>query len=238
MFCERHLFCRLSSSAMVSRVDVVLSWAIGGDEVQRWYDVSITSFLGDVVSEELLNSLPGEVEVIRGPDKLRRPLIIELWECMESEEDCLSIGLVRTQAYKDDECDLIPYLSTDGATAVKIPDLGVRFTFPKGQKERFSHAFAAMTKEFGGKSETHIERQVLHLMGRELPGCVLRRKIGRFFSDVNGEDSPLAIRCVLVINASGGLLLRMDTCWFAMVEDAVTAAEVKTAVNSIYNASF
>ena len=66
----------------------------------------------------------------------------------------------------------------------------------------------------------------------------MRRKIARFFSEINGDDSPLTIQCVLVINARGELLLRMDLRPFTMVDDEVAAAVVKTAVNSIYKATF
>ena len=66
----------------------------------------------------------------------------------------------------------------------------------------------------------------------------MRRKIWRFFRNINGQDSPLAMRCVLVLNGSGGLMLRMDTHLFAMVDDASTAAQVMAAVRSIYNATF
>jgi hypothetical protein len=221
---------------MAPCVEVILSWAIGGGEVQRWRDVPINSLLDDVVSEEFLESLPGEVEVIHGQNKLQRPLHIELRMCVGSDKGCLLLGLVRTQAFKHDERDLMPYLCTDGTTAVRIPELGTRFTFPRSEPERFSHAFAAMTEQFRDEAETHIGRQVVDLMRRELPGCVLRRKVGRFFSDINGKDSPLVMRCVLVLECSGDLLLRMDTCWFDMVDDDAAAAEVKTAVNLISSA--
>ena len=88
------------------------------------------------------------------------------------------------------------------------------------------------------EAETGIRRQVFALMKRGLPGCVLRRKMELFFSDVNGYDSPLVIRCVLVIHASGALSLRMDLRHFDVVDDDTTACEVKTAVNSIYKATF
>jgi hypothetical protein len=222
---------------MTECVEVVLSWAIGGGEVRRWH-IPIDSFLDDFASEELLDSLPGEVEVIHGQNKLQRPLHIELGNYRGSDEDCLLLGLVRTRALKGDAYDLVPYLCTDSTTAVRIPELGVRFIVPRGEPERFSHAFAAMAMEFRDDAETHIGRQVFDLMRRELPGCVLRRKVSRFLCDINGKDSPLAIRCVLVLDANGDLLLRMDTCWFNMLEDDAAAAEVKTAVNSIYNATF
>ena len=65
----------------------------------------------------------------------------------------------------------------------------------------------------------------------------MRRKMGLFLSD-NGENSPLAIRCVLIVHASGDLLLRMDLRWFTILENDAVAAEVLMAVNSIYIASF
>ena len=232
-----HRFRRVSSSAMTPCVEVVLSWAIGGGEVQRWH-APINSFLDDVVSEEFLESLPGEVEVIHGQNKLQRPLHIELRMCVGSDKGCLLLGLVRTQAFKHDERDLMPYLCTDGTTAVRIPELGTRFTFPRSEPERFSHAYAAMAKQFCDEGQTHIGRQVVDLIKREFPGCVLRRKLPRFFCDINGMDSPLAIRCVLVLDANKELLLRIDTCWFDMVDDDAAAAEMKTAADSIYAATF
>ena len=243
--CRSFLFggkgCHLSAvclSAMAPCVDVVLSSAIGGGEVRRWQSVPLDSFLDDVgLSEDYLESFPGKVEVVHGQKKLRRPLHIEL-RSMGSDEGHLFLGLVRTQAFKDDVCDLIAYISTDRVNAVKIPELGVRFTFPKGEHERFSHGFAAMCKQFQKEPQTHIGRQVVELMRRELPGCVLRRKVGRFFCDVNGENSPLAIECVLVLDATGDMLLRMDTCWFTMTDDEATAEEVRAAVNEIYHATF
>lgn len=223
---------------MTPCVEVVLSWAIGGGEVHRW-QVPLDAFLEDVVSEEFLDSLPGQVEVVHGQKRLQRPLHVQLRQCVRSDEGILLLGLVRTQAIKGDAYDLVPYVCADSATAVKIPEVGVRFVVPRGEPERFSHAFAAMAKQFRDDAETHIGRQLVDMMRRELPGCVLRRKVSRFFCDINGQDSPLVIRCVLVLDAtSGDLLLRMDTCWFNMIEDDAAAAEVKTAVDSIYRATF
>ena len=93
---------------MTPCVQVVLSWAIGGGEVQRW-QAPLDSFLEDVVSEEFLDSLPGELEVLHGQKRLQRPLHIEVRQCMKSSEDVLLLGLVRTQAFKDEDCDLIPH---------------------------------------------------------------------------------------------------------------------------------
>ena len=157
---------------------------------------------------------------------------------MRTDEGDLQLGLVRTQAIKGDAYDLVPYLCTDGETAVRIPEIGVHFIVPRGEPERFSNAYAAMQKQFRDEAKTHIGRQVVDLIRRELPGCVLRRKLSRFFSDINGKDAPLAIRCVLVLSADGDLLLRMDTCWFNMLDDDAAAAEMKTAVDSIYKSSF
>lgn len=236
------LFLPHFSLVMTSCVDVVvLSWALSGGEVQRWRQVPSKSLLGDVVTEEFLDSLPGEVEVFHGQKKLQRPLRTELSKFLVEgdEQHCLNFGLVKTQAYKKNECDLMLYVSLDGATAVRLRVLEVRFTFPKDhQPEKFSHAFAAMSKEFGCKSKDHTGRQLVDMMRQELPGCVMRRKIWRFFRNINGQDSPLAMRCVLVLNGSGGLMLRMDTHLFAMVDDASTAAQVMAAVRSIYNATF
>jgi hypothetical protein len=194
--------------------------------------------LDSVITEDFLDDLPGEVEVVHGRERLQRPLHIELSKCLGSEDCHLLLGLVRTQHFKNADCDLVPYLCTDGETAVRIPELEVRFGFPKGQRERFSHGSHAMVNQFGHKSKAHIGRQVVDLMRRGLPSCVLRRKVELFLSD-NGENSPLALRCVLVAHASGDLLLRMDLRWFTMVEkDDAVATEVKMAVNSIYKASF
>ena len=100
--------------------------------------------------------------------------------------------------------------------------------------------FRGPAKEFGGEPEKHFTRQVVELMRRELPGCVLRRKICRFFSDINGPHSPLAVRCVLVLHGSGEMHLRLDTCWYTMVEepDDAVVAVVKKAVDLIYKATF
>ena len=80
--------------------------------------------------------------------------------------------------------------------------------------------------------------QIVDLMRRGLPCCVLHRKVGRFFSDVNGDESMLAIRCVQVAHATCDLLLRMDLGWFNMVDDDVHPADVKAVVNPIYCYSF
>ena len=120
---------------------------------------------------------------------------------------------------------------------MRIPELSVRFTFPKNEPERFSHAFKAMAKQFHDEAETSIRRQVFDLMKRALPGCVLRRKMDMFFAEINGDDSPLTIQCVLVLKPRGELLLRMDLRPFT-VDDETAAAEIKTAVKSIYKATF
>ena len=222
---------------MAPRVEVVLSWAIGGGEVHRW-QVQPECFLGDVVTEEFLDSLPGELEVLAGQKRLQRPLHIEVRRCMGSSEDFLLLGLVRTKQFKDDDCDLVPYLCCDGVNAVRIHELGVRFTFPKTEPERFSHAFKAMAKQFQDEAKTSIRRQVLDLMKRSLPGCVLRRKMELFFSDVNGHASPLTIQCVLVLDTTGKLKLRMELDCFNMVDNEAAAAEVSAAVDEIYRTTF
>ena len=224
--------------SLPGEVEVVLSWAIGGAEVRRWRAVPRSAFLDSVVTEEFLDNLPGVTAIVLGQKRLRRPLHIELWRCMQGGQDRLLLGVVQTHAFKDNECDLVPYLCTDGETAVRVPELKVRFAFPKGKRERFTHGFHAMVNGFGNKSKAHIGRQVVDLMRRGLPSCVLRRKVGLFFSDINGDDSPLAIRCVLVVHGSGDMLLRMDLRWFTMVDDDAIAADVKAAVNLIYHASF
>ena len=195
--------------------------------------------LDSVVTEELLDSLLGETEVVHDRIRLQRPLHVEASKCIGGDDDGqILLGLVKTKHIKDRECTLMPYLCTDGDTAVRIPELEVDFAFPRGRRERFTHGFHAMVNGFGNKSKAHIGRQVVDLMRRGLPSCVLRRKVGRFFSDINGDESPLAIRCVLVVHASGDLLLRMDLGWFNMVDDVAIAADVKAAVNLIYHASF
>ena len=155
------LFLPHLSLAMASCVDVVvLSWALSGGEVQRWRQVPSKSLLGDVVTEEFLDSLPGEVEVLHGQKKLQRPLRTELSNFLVEgdEQHCLNFGLVKTQAYKKNECDLMLYVSLDGATAVRLRVLEVRFTFPKDhQPEKFSHAFAAMSKSLAARVKTTPE---------------------------------------------------------------------------------
>ena len=82
----------------VEGVTVVLSWALQGDEVQRWHDVPFDSFLDDVVSEAFLESLtgPGGVAVVHGQKRLQRPLHTQVRSCMGGSENCLFLGLVRT----------------------------------------------------------------------------------------------------------------------------------------------
>ena len=232
------IFPRSPISAMTPCVEVVLSWALSGCEVQRWR-VPMDSFLEDVVTEDLLNSLPGEVDVLHGQKRLQRPLHVEVRQCMESSENCLLLGLVRTHALKDEDCDLVPYLCLDGVNAVRIKELSVRFTFAKNEPERFSHAFKAMAKQFKDEAETSIRRQVFDLMKRALPGCVLRRKMELFVSDIDGDDSPLTMSCVLVLSTNGELKLRMELRPFAMLDDdEAAAAEVRAAVNEIYHTTF
>ena len=108
---------------MAARVEVVLSWAIGGAEVRRWR-VPRSAFLDSVVTEELLDSLPGEVEVVQGQERLQRPLHVEDSKCSGGDDDGqILLGLVKTKHIKDRECTLVPYLGTDGDTAVRIPSL-------------------------------------------------------------------------------------------------------------------
>ena len=232
-------FSTTDETAMIPCADILLAWVIGGTEVRRWHAVPRSAFLDSIVTEDFLDDLPGEVEVVHGLQILRRPLHMELSKCVGSDDGQLLFGLVRTQRYKNNDCDLVPYLCTDGETAVRIPELQVRFTFPKGQRQRFSHGYHAMVSRFVSESKSHIGRQLVDFMRRGLPGCVLRRKVELFFSDINGEDSPFAIRCVLVLHASGDLFLRMDLRWFTMVEDdGALASDVQMTVNSIYNAVF
>ena len=91
---------------MTPCVDVVLSWAIGGGQLHRWHEVPFNFCLGDVVTEDFLESLPGQVEVLHGEKKLRRPLRFELGNYL-GDERCLLLGLVRTQAIKGDAYDLV-----------------------------------------------------------------------------------------------------------------------------------
>ena len=192
-----------------------------------------------MVTEEFLDSLPGELEVLHCQKILQRPLHIEVRQCMKSSEDCLFLGLVRTKKIKDGDCILVPYLCLDGVNAVRIHELCVHFAFPKNEPERFSHAFKAMAKQFKDEAETSIRRQVFDLMKRALPGCVLRRKMELFVSDIDGDDSPLTMTCVLVLNARGELKLRMELRPFAMLDDdEAAAAEVRAAVNEIYHTTF
>ena len=206
--------------------------------MRRWCGVPRSAFLDSVVTEEFLDSLPGETAIVRDQQRLRRPLHFELWRCMQSGQDHLLLGAVKTRAFKDNECDLVPYLCTDGETAVRIPELEVRFIFPKGKRERFSHCFHAMVNHFGHESKAHIGRQVCDLIRHGVPGSNLKRKVGLFFSDINGPDSPLAIRFVLVVHGTCDVLLRMDLRWFTLVEDDAVAADVKTMVGWIHTASF
>ena len=76
---------------------------------------------------------------------------------------------------KGDAYDLVPYMCTDGATAVRIPELGVRFVVPRGEPERFSHAFAAMAKQFRDDAETET---VLRLRRRPHMGPRVARVHG------------------------------------------------------------
>ena len=225
---------------MSSCVEVILAWAIGGVELRRWHGVPVqTTFLDDLISEDFLEEQPCAVKVVHNATVLSRPLHHELGEfTTHAEEGVVTFGLVRVQEVR---YDLVPYLCLGGGeTAVRVRELEVSFTCPRRQPERFSHAFAALDQELDGKPEKHFGRQVVELMKSELPGCVLRRKISRFFSDVNGPHSPLAVRCVLLLDCSGEMHLRMDTCWYTMVEDPDDAAvaEVEAAVNFIYKATF
>ena len=206
--------------------------------MHRWH-VSLDSFLEDVATEEFLDSLTGELEVLHCQKILQRTLHIEVRQCMKSSEDCLFLGLVRTKKIKDGDCILVPYLCLDGVNAVRIHELCVHFAFPKNEPERFSHAFKAMAKQFKDEAETSIRRQVFDLMKRALPGCVLRRKMDMFFSEINGHDMPLTIQCVLVLSTNGELKLRMELRPFAMLDDdEAAAAEVRAAVNEIYHTTF
>ena len=54
-----------------------------------------------------------------------------------------------------------------------------------------------------------------------------------FFSDINGNDMAFSIICVLVLNARGVLLLRMDLRPFTMVDYEAAAAEVRAVINKI-----
>ena len=139
--------------------------------MHRW-QVPFDSFLEVVVSEEFLDSLPGELVVLHGQRRLQRPLHIEVRQCMKSSEDGLWLGLAKTKQFKDEDCDLVPYLCLDGVNAVRIHELGLQFTFRKNEPERFSHGFVAMSKQFQNEAETSIRRQVFDLMKRALPGSL------------------------------------------------------------------
>ena len=53
---------------MASCVDVILAWAIGGVEVQRWHGIPVRTFLDELISEDLLDSQPCDVRVIHNSD--------------------------------------------------------------------------------------------------------------------------------------------------------------------------
>ena len=90
------IFSAVSHFSNGTIVGIVLSWALSGEEIQRWQKVPLDSFLEDVVTEDMLEALPGQVEVLIGQRRLQRPLHIEVRQCMKSSEDVLLIGLVRT----------------------------------------------------------------------------------------------------------------------------------------------
>ena len=99
----------LSPNSAMAPVGIVLTWALSGCEIQRWQKVPLDSFLEDVVTEDMLDAFPGQVEVLIGQRRLQRPLHIEARHCIGSGDDVLLLGLVRTQAFKDEDCDLVPY---------------------------------------------------------------------------------------------------------------------------------
>ena len=128
--------------AMSSCVDVVLSWALSGGEVQRWHQVPSKSLLDDLISEHLLESLPCDVKVVHNATVLSRPLRHELAKFTNGEEGVLVFGLVKVQVWYG----LVPYLCLGGETAIRMRELEVSFTCPRGQPEKFSHAFAALPR--------------------------------------------------------------------------------------------
>ena len=233
-----HLSRRISALAMASCVDVILAWAIGGLEVRKWHGVPVGTFLHDLVSEELLEELPTEVKVVHKEAVLKRPLRHQLKKFVTThgEDGALVFGLVGVQP----RYDLIPYICLAGETAVRMRELELSFNCPRRQPQRFIHAFLELCKAFDDEPKSNFGRQIVELMRTDLPGCVLRRKISRFFSDVNGPHCPLAVRCVLLFDARGELHLRLDTCWYTLVEDPDDAAVVgvKAAVDLIYKNDF
>ena len=186
---------------MTSCVEVILAWAIGGVEVRRWHGVPVQTFLDDLISEDFLEEQPCEVNVLHNATILSRPLRHQLKKFKHGEECALVFGLVKVQVWYG----LVPYLCLGGATAIRMRELEVSFTCPRRQPERFSHAFAALALEFDGEPKNNFGRQMVELMKSELPGCVLRRKISRFFSDSDGPHSPLAVRCVLLLDDDGDM---------------------------------
>ena len=109
---------------------------------------------------------------------------------------------------------------------------------PRGWRADFLFVSFHVLLALGQLTRVYVYGLLVDLMRWGLPSCVLHREVGRFFSDINGDESTLAILCVLVAHASGDLLLRIDLGWFNMVDDDVLPADVKAVVNLIYYSSF
>ena len=214
-------------------VDVSLQWGASGNTIKKWDDVPADTILSDLVSAEL-EKLSGEIRLVY---KLKEVLFLheELQRFMTSGDTILTFDLIRVHADKRNIVEFVPHLCLDGRTATKISQLGVVVTFPKDQ-ERFSHALAAMHKEFDKKIGADFERQVLELMRQDLPGCVLRRKMKQFVKEGDDITAKRVINFVLEFDADGCISLRMDLGKFVVVEspDSNAVADAKTAVGLIH----
>ena len=219
-------------------MDVCLQWAVSGGVVKTWSGVPIDTIASDLFSEEL-DKLDGEVEVLHESRRLFKSCNAQLRHFSSPAGDGrLTFGLVRTHAFKHNIVQTLPYICIDGMTAVSFHELGAVVTFPTREPARFCHALAAMRSKATGKEEATFERQVLELMGRELPSCILRRKVGHVFEDRDDRTKPRAMRWVLVLDADGSMSLRMDLRRFFVVEspDPSAVAEVQRAVAMIFAA--
>ena len=171
-------------------MDVCLQWAVSGGVVKTWCGVPTDTIASDLFSGEL-DKLDGEIEVVHGSQRLSRTCRAQLrLFSSPAGEGCLTFGLVRTHAFKRNIIEVLPYLCIDGMTAVRIHELGAVVTFPRHEPARFSHALATMRSKATGKEEATFERQVLELMGQELPSCISRRKVCQFVEDRDDRTRP------------------------------------------------
>ena len=226
------------AAPLISAMDVSLQWSVSGGVVKAWSGVPIDTIASDLFSEEL-DKLDGEVEVLHASRRLFESCNAQLRHFLSPAGDGrLTFGLVRTHAFKHNIVQTLPYICIDGMTAVSFHELGAVVTFPTREPARFCHALAAMRSKATGKEEATFERQVLELMGRELPSCILRRKVGHAFEDRDDRTKPRVMRCVLVLDADGSMSLRMDLRRFFVVDspDPSAVAEVQRAVALIFAA--